>query len=67
MLTSTFPNTAYTPEVLPSAHRGTGNGLAVSANRVMGIISAVIATVSDVSNPPFPKSSLYENKWTKRG
>ncbi|CAI6336927.1 unnamed protein product [Periconia digitata] len=42
---------AYTPEVLPSAHRGTGNGLAVSANRVMGILSAVIATVADTSTP----------------
>ncbi|KAM3472055.1 hypothetical protein MY5147_005480 [Beauveria neobassiana] len=33
---------AYTPEVLPSAHRGTGNGVAVALNRIMGIISAVI-------------------------
>ena len=35
---------AYTPEVLPSAHRGTGNGIAIGLNRIMGIISAVIAT-----------------------
>lgn len=42
---------AYTPEVLPSAHRGTGNGLAVSGNRIMGILSAVIATVADVGLP----------------
>ena len=35
---------AYTPEVLPSAHRGTGNGIAIALNRVMGIISAVVAT-----------------------
>lgn len=40
---------AYTPEVLPSAHRGTGNGIAIGCNRVMGILSAVIATVADVS------------------
>ncbi|KAK3386630.1 major facilitator superfamily domain-containing protein [Podospora didyma] len=40
---------AYTPEVLPSAHRATGNGVAVACNRVMGILSAVIATVSDKS------------------
>ena len=33
---------AYTPEVLPSAHRTTGNGIAVGCNRIMGIISAVI-------------------------
>lgn len=40
---------AYTPEVLPSAHRGTGSGIAIGLNRVMGIISAVIATVANVS------------------
>ncbi|KAJ4340217.1 Filamentous Growth Regulator [Ascochyta clinopodiicola] len=42
---------AYTPEVLPSAHRGTGNGIAIGWNRVMGILSAVIATVADTSTP----------------
>ncbi|KAK5201039.1 transporter [Cryomyces antarcticus] len=42
---------AYTPEVLPSAHRGTGNGIAIGLNRVMGILSAVIATVSNTSTP----------------
>ncbi|KAF3765613.1 hypothetical protein M406DRAFT_355989 [Cryphonectria parasitica EP155] len=42
---------AYTPEVLPSAHRATGNGVAVACNRIMGILSAVIATVSDTSTP----------------
>lgn len=40
---------AYTPEVLPSAHRATGNGVAIACNRVMGILSAVIATVADTS------------------
>ena len=40
---------AYTPEVLPSAHLGTGNGIAIGWNRIMGILSAVIATVADVS------------------
>ncbi|KAK4198109.1 major facilitator superfamily domain-containing protein [Triangularia verruculosa] len=40
---------AYTPEVLPSAHRATGNGIAVACNRIMGIMSAVIATVADTS------------------
>ena len=39
---------AYTPEVLPSAHRGTGNGIAIGCNRIMGILSAVIATVANV-------------------
>lgn len=42
---------AYTPEVLPSAHRGTGNGIAIGWNRIMGILSAVIATVADTSTP----------------
>lgn len=34
---------AYTPEVLPSAHRATGNGIAVSGNRIMGSLSPVVA------------------------
>jgi hypothetical protein len=40
---------AYTPEVLPSAHRGTGNGIAVAVNRIMGILSAVVAATADTS------------------
>lgn len=40
---------AYTPEVLPSAHRATGNGVAVAGNRIMGAVSAVIATEADTS------------------
>lgn len=35
---------AYTPEVLPSAHRGTGNGVSIALNRVMGIVSAGVAS-----------------------
>lgn len=42
---------AYTPEVLPSAHRATGNGVAVAFNRIMGILSAVIATVANTATP----------------
>jgi hypothetical protein len=42
---------AYTPEVLPSAHRGTGNGIAIGFNRIMGIMSAIIATYADTSTP----------------
>jgi hypothetical protein len=34
---------AYTPEVLPSAHRGTGNGVSIALNRIMGIVSAGVA------------------------
>lgn len=42
---------AYSPEVLPSAHRATGNGTAIALNRVMGIMSAVIATYAKASTP----------------
>ena len=42
---------AYTPEVLPSAHRATGNGISVACNRVMGIVSAVIGVVANTSTP----------------
>jgi hypothetical protein len=46
---------AYTPEVLPSAHRGTGNGIAIGLNRVMGIMSGIIAEYANVSIcHPFP-------------
>ena len=41
---------AYTPEVLPSAHRGTGNALTVACNRVMGIVAAIIGTYVDLSS-----------------
>jgi hypothetical protein len=40
---------AYTPEVLPSAHRATGNGIAVACNRVMGLVSAFVATYADTA------------------
>ncbi|KAM0323760.1 hypothetical protein ACHAQA_008697 [Verticillium albo-atrum] len=40
---------AYTAEVLPSAHRTTGNGIAVGCNRIMGLLSAVIAQVGDTT------------------
>ncbi|KAM4059277.1 major facilitator superfamily protein [Hirsutella rhossiliensis] len=42
---------AYTAEVLPSAHRATGNGVAVACNRVMGIASALVATFADTATP----------------
>lgn len=37
---------AYTPEVLPTAHRSTGNGIAVGFNRIMGLVSTIIGSVS---------------------
>ncbi|KAJ1561164.1 hypothetical protein HK405_004739 [Cladochytrium tenue] len=42
---------AYTPEVLPSAHRATGDGVSVGINRIMGILSAIIGTYADTSTP----------------
>ncbi|KAG8623687.1 hypothetical protein KVT40_008663 [Elsinoe batatas] len=52
---------AYTPEVLPSAHRGTGNGIAIGLNRIMGIMSAVVATFADTSTavPIYICAALY--------
>ncbi|KPM42210.1 hypothetical protein AK830_g4342 [Neonectria ditissima] len=40
---------AYTVEVLPSAHRATGNGIAVSFNRLMGIVSAFVASSANTA------------------
>ncbi|KAH8552398.1 MFS general substrate transporter [Umbelopsis sp. PMI_123] len=40
---------AYTPEVFPAPHRGTGNGLAAAANRVGGIIASIIPMSSAAS------------------
>jgi MFS family permease len=52
---------AYTPEVLPSAHRATGNGIAVVCNRIMGIMSAIVATYANTSTsvPIYVCAALY--------
>ncbi|OAP63713.1 hypothetical protein AYL99_02940 [Fonsecaea erecta] len=52
---------AYTPESLPSAHRATGNGIAVGCNRVMGLVSAFVAAYSNTatSAPIYICASLY--------
>ena len=50
------PN-GYTPEVLPSTHRGTGNGIPIGCNRTVGILSAVVterANVCDCSGKSYP-------------
>jgi hypothetical protein len=39
----------YTAEVLPDRHRGTGNGIAIAVNRLMGVLVAVVATAANVS------------------
>jgi hypothetical protein len=41
---------AYTVEILPSAHRGTGNGIAVALNRLMGMVSALIGAFTSTSS-----------------
>lgn len=40
---------AYTPEVMPSRHRATGNGLSVCFNRITGSISPVVAYYANTS------------------
>ncbi|KAI0787249.1 major facilitator superfamily domain-containing protein [Irpex lacteus] len=59
---------AYTPEVFPTPHRGTGDALASAFNRVMGLISPLIkiATTSkdgtasvDANVPVFISASLF--------
>ncbi|KAK4937230.1 Filamentous Growth Regulator [Elasticomyces elasticus] len=40
---------AYTPESLPSAHRATGNGLAVAFNRIMGLVSSFVAAYGNTA------------------
>ncbi|KAJ9502607.1 transporter [Exophiala xenobiotica] len=51
----------FTAEVLPSAHRATGNGIAVAFCRLLGAMSAVIATAAntDTSAPVFICAALY--------
>ncbi|KAF9886450.1 hypothetical protein FE257_011482 [Aspergillus nanangensis] len=52
----------YTVEVLPSAHRATGNGVSVALHRFMGIMSAVIATKADItSSAPVFNVTIYES------
>jgi hypothetical protein len=48
---------AYTPEVLPSAHRGTGNGVSIAFNRIMGIVSAGVAAYVHT----FPSITTFAN------
>jgi hypothetical protein len=39
---------AYTPEILPSAHRATGYGLCVILNRVGGILGVLVGSYANV-------------------
>ncbi|KAK4890939.1 hypothetical protein LTR27_010387 [Elasticomyces elasticus] len=50
----------YTPEVIPSVHRGTGTGLAASFNRICGLMAPIIATYVGFNDTPiFVSASLY--------
>lgn len=40
--------------MFPSAHRGTGNGVAIGLNRIMGIVSAVVGQAANVGAYKFP-------------
>ena len=50
----------YTPEVIPSMHRGTGTGIAAAFNRICGLMAPIIATyVGFTSTPVYVSASLY--------
>lgn len=52
---------AYTPEVLPAAHRGSGNGLSVSLARAAGTIAPVVAYYSNTKSaaPVYIMAALF--------
>jgi hypothetical protein len=52
---------AYTPEILPSAHRATGYGLCVVVNRIGGIVGVLVGSYADVRTtvPLFICAGLY--------
>jgi hypothetical protein len=39
---------AYTPETFPTCHRGTGNALTATSNRIFGILAPIIAMYADL-------------------
>lgn len=55
------PLFAYTPEVLPTAHRSTGYGIGISLNKLMGVVCAVVggATNPSSSLPIYICASLF--------
>lgn len=52
---------AYTPEILPSAHRATGYGLCVVLNRVGGILGVLVGSYANVETtaPLFVCAALF--------
>ena len=50
----------YTPEVIPSVHRGTGTGIAATFNRICALMAPIIATYAGYTNTPiFVSAALY--------
>jgi hypothetical protein len=43
---------AYTPEIFPTKDRGTGNGLAATANRIFGVMAPIIASIPLIPQRP---------------
>ncbi|CAI7617822.1 unnamed protein product [Penicillium crustosum] len=52
---------AYTPEILPSAHRATGYAICVIFNRVGGIVGVIVGSYANVetTTPLFVCAALY--------
>lgn len=52
---------AYSPEVFPGAHRGTGNGLCSFANRIFGIIAPIVVVGGSLTTniPIYVSASLF--------
>ncbi|KAI1288740.1 major facilitator superfamily domain-containing protein [Xylaria venustula] len=42
---------AFTPEVFPTQHRGTGNALTAASNRIFGIFAPIIAIYGNLNTP----------------
>ncbi|EJU04230.1 sugar transporter [Dacryopinax primogenitus] len=42
---------AYTPEVFPAKNRGTGTGIAATANRIFGVMSPIVAMFANLNTP----------------
>jgi len=50
---------AITPELFPTKDRGTGNGVAATANRIFGTLSPIVALYADLNTPvPIYSASL---------
>ncbi|OJJ48149.1 hypothetical protein ASPZODRAFT_150442 [Penicilliopsis zonata CBS 506.65] len=52
---------AYTPEIFLTKHRGTGNALAASANRIFGVLAPVIAMFANLETavPVYLSGALF--------